>query len=143
MALTLWYFMLDRDGELTRFPAARWDRLWKGTERLAERAGEELKVVEVVLEVDRRAVCRVVRVVPHRVPVTLDGVLDVETLRRIALERFDFTPAVDRDAARVIRQLELDASSFWELDDRHRVALARALDCRPDDIARASQRPEC
>jgi hypothetical protein len=66
MGYTVWHFVREAYGRLSRVPSARWSRLWRGTERWPERAGQDLEVVEVTLEVDRRVVRRLLRVLPVR-----------------------------------------------------------------------------
>ncbi len=142
MGLTVWYFVIDREGDLSRVPAARWYRLCEGKARITERAGEELKTLEVVLDVDRRVVQRVVRVLPFRMPVNPAGSFDRATHWHLAMERLGvgFDPTKTPTDSDVIRQLELDASYFWEPDAGHCAALARAVQVDVEDIARAMRR---
>lgn len=78
MGDTVWHFLREADGRLSPVPSARWWRLWRGTERWPERAGQDLEVLEVTLEVDHRVVRRLLRVLPIRLRVADGGRLDQE-----------------------------------------------------------------
>src|SRR5438552_18574430 len=87
MGYTVWHFVREADGRLTRVPSARGSRLWRGTGRWPERAGQDVEMLEVTLEVDRRVVRRLLRVLRVRLGVAGDGRLDQEQHSRLALRR--------------------------------------------------------
>src|SRR2546425_7541446 len=78
MGYTVWHFLRQANGRLLRVLSARWWRLWRSTERWPERAGQDLEMLEVTLEVDHRAVRHLLRVLPIRLRVADDGHLDQE-----------------------------------------------------------------
>ena len=64
--MSLRYFMADETGGLAAMSQARSYRILSGKESLSEYAGRDLKWVEVVVEVERRSIRRVLRVLPIR-----------------------------------------------------------------------------
>jgi hypothetical protein len=144
MDLAFWNFVADSDGQLKLLPFARMMRLWRGSEQLSERAGQEVKLVQIALEVDRCSVRRVLSVLPRRMGVRPDGTLDTAAARRQVLEELAerLDPLRPDTPERAIRRLERDANRFWELDREHTEALAGAIGCDPEDIVRATWRPE-
>jgi hypothetical protein len=144
MELALWNFVADANGELHLLPFTRMMRLWQGTHSLSERAGKELKLVQVALEVNRGAIRRVLSVVPRRIAVRPDGTLDTAAAMRQVMEELAerLTPARPDTPERAIRRLERDANRFWDLDRAHTEALACALGCHPEDIVQATWRLE-
>jgi hypothetical protein len=144
MELAFWNFMADANGQLHLLPFTRMMRLWQGTHSLSERAGEELKVVQVAIEVDRGAVRRVLSVVPRRIAVRPDGTLDTAAAMRQVMEELAerLDPAGPNTPERAIRRLERDANRFWHLDRVHTAALACVIGCDPEDIVQATWRLE-
>jgi hypothetical protein len=143
MGYTVWHFVREADGRLSRVPSARWSRLWRGTERWPERAGQDLEVVEVTLEVDRRVVRRLLRVLPVRLSVAEDGRLDQEQHSRLALRRLGGMFREDRSSslAELIGQLEADANYFWEPMSAELASLAERLGRTHPEVERAVYRP--
>ena len=115
MGYTVWHFLRQANGRLLRVLSARWWRLWRSTERWPERAGQDLEMLEVTLEVDHRAVRHLLRVLPIRLRVADDGHLDQEQHSR-PVRRLDGVFREDRppSLAELVGQLEADANYFWE-----------------------------
>jgi hypothetical protein len=133
MGYRLRYFVAEEDGQLTRIPTARCDRWFSDEEALPpERAGLELKLLEVVVNVDRHYVMNVVRVLPVRHRVRHDRTLDTSMAIRLALKRLDI---LDRaragDPEALIEELEADANHFWWPTDAQLMAMGTALLRRP------------
>jgi hypothetical protein len=135
MGVTMWEFVEERGGGLRRIPLARWLRLCHDQERWPERAAQELRTVNVILEVQGRRVQRLLRVTGYRIPVSSEGqVLLFERSHR----GLEFALKVgERDADFLIRELEYDASAFWVLEETHISDLARALGVEPDAVRAA------
>src|SRR3989442_14513345 len=68
MGYTVWHFVVDEaEGDLKRIPAVRWSAFRNGEIYMLEWAGTELRAIELMLEVNRRRVQRVLRALAHRV----------------------------------------------------------------------------
>ena len=133
MGYRLRYFIAEDDGGLTRVPTARCHRWFSDDEALPPgRAGQELRLLEVVVDVDRRRVMNVLRVLPVRHRVREDGRLDASAAMRLALKRLDI---LDRaragDPRTQIEELEADANYFWWPTDAQLEALGTVLLERP------------
>ena len=133
MGYSLRYFIAEDDGSLTRVPTAKCHRWFPDGEALPPgRAGHELRLLEVVVDVDRRRVMDVLRVLPVRHHVRADGRLDASTAMRLALKRLDL---LDRaragDPRAQIEELEADANYFWWPTDAQLRALGTVLLKRP------------
>ncbi len=115
MGYSLRYFIAEDDGMLTRVPVARFHRWFANDEALpAARAGRELKLLEVVVEVDHHRVVDVLRILPFRGQVREDGRLDASAGMRLAFKRLDVLERVRTgDTLAQIEQLEADANYFW------------------------------
>lgn len=135
------YFLAEDHGNLTRVPRATYRRWFSVGDALPdERAGCELRLLEVLLEVDRHSVVGVLRILPFRQRVRADGRLDVDAAMRLAHKRLDILGsdhAVDPHAQ--IEQLEVDANSFWWPAQEHLEALGRALLGRRPDPSEMTQ----
>lgn len=94
---------------------------------MPEWAGHEVRAVELALEVHRRHVQRVLRVLAHRMIVRSDGLHDVDREMQRVME-------VMSAAHDPIRQLELDANRFWVPFDGHLIRLAAATNLPVDEI---------
>ena len=142
MGYTVWHFLREPDGRLSRVPSARWWRLWHGAERWPERAGQDLETLEVTLEVDHRVVIRLLRVLPVRLRVAADGRLDQEHHSRVAMRRLDTLFHEDRppSVTELIGQLEADANYFWEPTRAELAVLADRLGRTPPEVERAVYR---
>lgn len=129
MGYSLRYFIAEDEVTLTRVPAARYLRWLHEGERLApNRAGRELALLEVALEVDRHHVVEVLRILPVRHHVRRDGRLDASIATQLALKRLDILERVrGGDAGAQIEQLEADANYFWLPTDAQLRALGAAL----------------
>jgi hypothetical protein len=127
------YFLAEHDATLTRVPAARYRRWLAEGERLPpHRAGRELALLEVILEMERRHVLDVVRILPLRHFVREDGRLDAALATRIALKRLDMLERLHERAPEAqIAELEADANYLWWPADVHLKALGAALFKRP------------
>jgi hypothetical protein len=134
--MSLRYFMADETGGLAAMSQARSYRILSGKESLSEYAGRDLKWVEVVVEVERRAIRRVIRVLPFRI--TFDTSGRVEMMRRgaLALQRI-FQPTTVES---LIRDLELDANYFWVVAESHWRKLSEVLRVSVQDLKSALYR---
>ncbi len=139
MGYGLRYFIAEDDGTLARVPAAKCHRWFADDEALpADRAGRELRLLEVVVEVDRRRVLDVLRILPVRYQAREDGRLDVSAAMRLAMKRLDILWRLDAgDASAQIDQLEADANSFWWPTDTQLETLGTALLGRPPGPSQA------
>ena len=67
MGLTVWLFLQQADGTFQPFPMARSGRFHDGQESLPTLAGQAVRFVEVVVELEQRRATRACRVVwPRR-----------------------------------------------------------------------------
>jgi hypothetical protein len=131
MACTVWHFVVDdATGELKRVPAVRWSALWNGEIPMPEWSGREARAIELALEVHRRRVQRVLRVLAYRMIVRSDGLHDVDRELKRTME-------VVSAAHDPIRALELDASRFWVPIEAHLIKLAGATDLPVHEIEAA------
>ena len=133
MGYSLRYFIAEDDGSLTRVPTAKCHRWFPDGEALPPgRAGHELRLLEVLVDVDHHRVTDVLRILPVRHRVREDGRLDASTAMRLALKRLDI---LDRaragDAGAQIEELEADANYFWWPTDAQLTALGTVLLKRP------------
>jgi len=134
MACTVWHFVVDEaTGDLKRVPSVRWSALWNGEIPMPEWAGREVRAIELMLEVNRRHVQRVLRVLAHRMIVRSDGLPDVERELRRAME----VMWAAHDRVDPIRELELDANRFWVPIEAHLIKLAGATDLPVHEIEAA------
>jgi hypothetical protein len=127
MGVALRYVIADESGRLSRIPAARWERAFHEKESLPEYAGQELKVTEVALAVNRRVVEQVIRVLPFRIRVRPNGRLDVRGHAKLAVRRLSLFTEDAVDVEHEIARLELDANYFWEPEQVHWRALSEIL----------------
>jgi hypothetical protein len=134
--MSLRYFIADETGGLAAMSQARSYRILSGKESLSEYAGRDLKWVEVVVEVERRAIRRVIRVLPFRI--TFDTSGRVEMMRRgaLALQRIFQPPTVES----LIRDLEVDANYFWVVAESHWRKLSEVLRVSVQDLKSALYR---
>jgi len=131
MGYTVWHFVVDEvKGDLKRVPAVRWSALWNGEIPMPEWAGPEVRAIELALEVHRRRVQRLLRVLAHRMIVRSDGLHDVER----ELKR---TTEVVWAAHDPIRELELDANRFWIQIEAQLIRLEVLTDLPVDEIKAA------
>lgn len=137
MGYGLRYFMAEDDGTLTRVPTARCHRWFAEEEALpADRAGRELRLLEVVVEVDRHRIVDVLRILPVRHWVGADGRLDASAALRMALQRIEISERVSAgDVWAQVEELQADANYFWWPPGAHIEALAAALLKRPPSPA--------
>ncbi len=134
MGYTVWHFVVDEaKGDLTRVPALRWSAFWDGEIPMPEWAGREVRAIELTLEVHRRHVQRVLRVLAHRMIVRSDGRHDVDRELHRAME----VMSAAYDHADPIRELELDANRFWAPIEAHLIRLAAATDLPVHEIKTA------
>jgi hypothetical protein len=129
---TLRYFIADETAGLVAMSQARSHRILSGRESLSEYAGRDLKWVEVVVEVERRAIRRVLRVLPFRITFDTNG----RAKMTLAMERISHAykpPTVES----LIRDLELDANYFWVLAESHWSKLSEALRVSVHDLKSA------
>ena len=63
MGFTVWLFLQQADGTFQAFSTARYGRFHDGQEPLPMLAGQEVRLAEVVVELDQRRATRVCRVV--------------------------------------------------------------------------------
>jgi len=129
MGLSVRYFVAEDDRTVTRVARARYQRWFSEDEALpAKRVGRELKLLEIVVEMDHHRVEDVLHILPFRHWVQSNGKLDASAAMRLAVKRFDLLgPGSAADARTVIDQLEADANYFWVPTDRELEALGAAL----------------
>ena len=129
MGLSVRYFVAEDDRTVTRVARARYQRWFSEDEALpAKRVGRELRLLEIVVEMDHHRVEDVLHILPFRHWVRGDGKLDASAAMRLAVKRFDLLgPDSAADAQTVIDQLEADANYFWVPTDRELEALGAAL----------------
>ena len=129
MGLSVRYFVAEDDRTVTRVARARYQRWFSEDEALpANRVGRELRLLEIVVEMDHHRVEDVLHILPFRHWVRGDGKLDASAAMRLAVKRFDLLgPGSAADAQTVIDQLEADANYFWVPTDRELEALGAAL----------------
>lgn len=127
MGYSLRMFLASDDGRITTIPAARYGRWVSSKEPLpAELAGQHLRVFEVVVEVERRQIIRVVRVLPYRQSVGADRRLDTRVTAHHLMHAFDDLEGSE-EVGRVIDRLEAEANYFWWPTATEIGALAAAL----------------
>ncbi len=132
MGYGLRWFIAEDDEAVTRVPAATCERWFDGEALPAARAGRDLKLLEVVVDMDRHHGVDVLRILPFRQGVRADGRLDVSAATRLAMKRVDLLGPVDpADAAAQIEQLEADANYFWWPTEGQLRALGTVLLKRP------------
>jgi hypothetical protein len=98
MGATLWHFVERADGEMVRLPAVRARKFLAGRGRLETGGREELRFLDVMLDVDRRVVRQFVAAWPIRRRVTADGAQDPDHVRdamRAAVASADLLSVVD------------------------------------------------
>lgn len=141
MGYSLRCFIAEDDGTVTRVPTAEYHRWFFDGEALpADRAGRELKLLEVVAEMDRHRVVDVLRILPFRHRVGEDGRLDASAATRMALKRLEISWRVCAgDVWAQIEELEADANHFWSLTDAQLTALGTLLLRRPPGPARLAE----
>ncbi len=129
MGYRLRLFVAQDDGRLTHVPVVTYHRWFVDDEALlADRAGRELRLLEVVVEVERRRVVNVLRILPVRYCVGADGRLDTSAAMRLAAKQLDIRWRLDAgDASAQIDQLEADANWFWWPTDAQIETLGTAL----------------
>jgi hypothetical protein len=96
-------------------------------------AGRETRAIELALQVDRRRVQRVLRVLAHRMIVRRDGRPDVDR----ELHRASEAVSAAHDRVDPIRELELDANRFWIPIEAHLMRLAGATALPLEEIKAA------
>jgi len=133
---TVRYFIADATGGLAPMSQARWHRILSGKESLSEYAGRDLKWVEVVVEAERRAIRRALRVLPIRI--TFDSTGRAHMVRRAVAAMEQISQPLTTE--NLIRQLELDANYFWVLAESHWQKLSELLRVSVDDLKSALYR---
>jgi hypothetical protein len=141
MGVALRYVIAQESGSFARIPTARWNRAFHEKESLPEYAGQELRVIEVALEVHERVVERVIRVLPFRIKVRLNGYLDIRGHAKLASRRLSLFTEDAVEPEHMIATLELDANYFWELEQVHWRALSNLLRVPRDWLEQRIYRP--
>jgi len=141
MGVALRYVIADESGRLVRIPTARWERVFHEKESLPEYAGQELRVIEVALAVNRRIVEQVFRVLPFRIRVRPNGQLDIRGHAKIAVRRLGLLAEDTVDVEHEIARLELDANYFWEPEQVHWRALGKIIGIPRSQLERRIYRP--
>ena len=121
-------------------PQARWLRILRGEESLPQYAGRDIKSVEVVVEVERRVIRRVIRVLPTRITVGSDGRVDMRRTINQAMESVRSAIFEPMTVEKAIRDLEIDANRFWVLAESHWRRLSELLGVPRDDVRAALYR---
>jgi hypothetical protein len=117
------------------------ERIWLHGERWPECAGQEVKLMEVALEVDRTRILRVLSALPHRVQFTADGRPNPDDPwnAKTRIERA-FT-STSPTAEEQIEHLQADASYFWEPTENEWAKAAYLIGVRVADLRKAKFRP--
>ena len=141
MGYRLRYFIAEDDGALTRVSTAKCHRWFSDDEALPPgRAGQELRLLEVVVDVDRRRVMDVVRILAVRHRVREDGRFDASAAMRLAMKRLDILDrAREGDPETQIEELEADANYFWWPTDAQIEAVGTVLLRRPPSPAQFAE----
>ncbi len=85
MGLSVRYFVAEDDRTVTRVARARYQRWFSEDEALpANRVGRELRLLEIVVEMDHHRVEDVLHILPFRHWVRGDGKLDASAAMRLA-----------------------------------------------------------
>jgi len=127
------WFIAEDDGTVRRLATATCERWFDGEALPAARSGRDLKLLEVVVDLDRHHMVGVLRILPFRQGVREDGRLDVSAATRLAMKRVDLLGPVDPGrhwgtarAARGRRELLLVAEGRAAQDAGHGAAEATA-----------------
>jgi len=96
-----------------------------------------VKTLSVTLEIERRLILRVVRILPIRVRTKDSGRVDLRAAKeRMVAAMGDYiNPQTDE---RAIARLQRDASYFWVPSEAHWLALSRLLGLPVDELKRAA-----
>jgi hypothetical protein len=133
--------LVAKPGGVEKLSTAKLHRVWLRGEQWAEYAGQELKVMEVALEVERTKILRVVRVLPYRTRFDADGRPHPDELWN-AKKRMARTLEVKPPTAEEqIAHLQEDASHFWEPTESEWAQAAELLGVRVSDLLEAKWRP--
>ena len=138
-------FMATPSGRIEKVSFAKLHRIWFKNERWPEVAGQEVKMLEVSVEVDRTRVVRVLRVLPYRRSVDADGDIDRDRELHRGAERYDaylkrrLNRPTTMDAE--IARLEADANYFWEPTESEWNQVAALLGVPVADLKASQHRP--
>jgi hypothetical protein len=133
--------LVAKDGRVEKISTAKILRVWLRGERWPEYAGQELKVMELALEVDRTKILRVLRVLPYRTRFDAEGRPHRDELwkakKRMARTLESKLPTAEEQIA----HLQEDASHFWEPTDTEWAQAAGLLGVLVSDLVEAKWRP--
>ena len=133
--------LVAKQGRVEKISTAKMLRVWLRGERWTEYAGQELKVMEVAVEVERTKILRVLRVLPYRTRFDADGRPHPDDLWN-AKKRMARTLEVKPPTAEEqIAHLQEDASHFWEPTESEWAQAAELLGVRVADLLKAKWRP--
>jgi hypothetical protein len=145
MGLSFREFMATPSGRIEKVSFAKIQRIWFKNERWPEVAGQELKMLNVMVEVDHRKVLRVLRALPTRWRVDANGDIDRRGAQHRAAARVDayiqrrLNRPTTTDAE--IARLEADANYFWEPTESEWNQVADLLGVPVADLKASQHRP--
>jgi hypothetical protein len=145
MGLSFREFMATPSGRIEKVSFAKIQRIWFKNERWPEVAGQELKMLNVMVEVDHRKVLRVLRALPTRWRVDANGDIDRRWAQHRAAARVDayiqrrLNRPTTTDAE--IARLEADANYFWEPTESEWNQVADLLGVPVADLKASQHRP--
>jgi hypothetical protein len=116
-------------------------RVWFRGEQWPEYAGQELKLLEVAVEVDHARVLRVMCALPYRTRFDVEGRPDQEELQRAKVRVGRILGPRLRTTDEQIADLQADASHFWEPTESEWSQAADLLGVRVNDLRNARYRP--
>ena len=88
MGYGLRWFIAEDDGTVRRLPTATCERWFDGEALPAARSGRDLKLLEVVVDLDRHHMVGVLRILPFRQGVREHRQLDVRAATRLAMKEW-------------------------------------------------------
>lgn len=137
-------FLVAKNGRVQKISAAKLNCVHFDGERWPEVAGQELKLMELALEVDRTRILRVLRVLPYRAQFDADGRPhpgELQNAHKRMVRALDSYTSKSTSVEREIAQLEADASYFWEPTEGEWLLAAELLGVRASDLKKAKFRP--
>jgi hypothetical protein len=132
--------MATESGRMEKVSTAKMQRVWFKGERWSELAGQEVKMLEVAVEVERTRILRVYSVLPYRTRFDADGrphpdnITQAHVRMRRALGSYIGQPATMDDQ---IAALQADASHFWEPTESQWAQAAELLGVPLDELKAA------
>jgi hypothetical protein len=106
--------MVTELGRMEKVSTAKMQRVWFKGERWSELAGQEVKMLEVAIEVERTRILRVYRVLPYRARFDADGRPHPDEIKRAMVRMSRVLGGQPATVDDQIAALQADASHFWE-----------------------------